>query len=432
MSIIADTLTRLQNHTSRLETPPDHQRSETTYQHDHTRDSAHRLIPKKNMLLVGLGLLIGLGSIGIVGFWIGWHLDMEFPSNLSSSPRTVENSDSTTPLIPKHSEAPPTEPPVETLALNHQAEEPKLSAAPSLPASQKPPHAHDITPTVPNISSPIHQSDNPIGTTSTPRTTPNAVLLHTPENDSGATPEANSSIQERAEQRPVSSEDSLSPSPRLTSSLFEESITEDPIAREATKEEEASPPITMSEESQKARAESQMVLKEEKNPPGLQEETRLREARHLIREGRYEDALSLLSPLFLTPPANWEPWFWMGTAYLGTGNLEEADQFFLSGLARNDKIPQLWIQRALVAQQQGEYQLAIHELRQAEALQSDLPHIHLNMGYAYDQLGNERLANQYYGKFLQLTDGNPDFFGTRKKLLARLTQPNPSRTPSTP
>ncbi|MCA9481313.1 MAG: tetratricopeptide repeat protein, partial [Nitrospira sp.] len=78
-----------------------------------------------------------------------------------------------------------------------------------------------------------------------------------------------------------------------------------------------------------------------------------------------------------------------------------------------------------MAQQQGEYQLAIHELRQAEALQSDLPHIHLNMGYAYDQLGNERLANQYYGKFLQLTDGNPDFFGTRKKLLARLTQPNP-------
>ena len=41
-------------------------------------------------------------------------------------------------------------------------------------------------------------------------------------------------------------------------------------------------------------------------------------------------------------------------------------------------------------------------------------HIHLNMGYAYDQLGNERLANQYYGKFLQLTDGNPDFWHTKE------------------
>ena len=85
MSIIADTLTRLQNHTSRLETPPDHQRSETTYQHDPP------VIPRidsfpKNMLLVGLGLLIGLGSIGIVGFWIGWRSGHGVSSNLSSSP----------------------------------------------------------------------------------------------------------------------------------------------------------------------------------------------------------------------------------------------------------------------------------------------------------------------------------------------------------
>ena len=116
----------------------------------------------------------------------------------------------------------------------------------------------------------------------------------------------------------------------------------------------------------------------------------------------------------------------MGTAYLGNGQLDQADQYFLSGLARNDKVPQLWIQRALVAQQHGEYQLAVHELRQAESLQPDLPHIHLNMGYAYDQLGNNRLANQYYGKFMQLTEGKPEFFSTRKKLLARLTQASSS------
>jgi tetratricopeptide (TPR) repeat protein len=106
---------------------------------------------------------------------------------------------------------------------------------------------------------------------------------------------------------------------------------------------------------------------------------------------------------------------------LGTGQLEEADQYFLSGLARNDKVPQLWIQRALVAQQQGSYQLAVHELRQAETLQPDLPHIHLNMGYAYERMGNNRLANQYFGKFLQLTEGEPEFFSIRKKLFARLT-----------
>jgi len=152
----------------------------------------------------------------------------------------------------------------------------------------------------------------------------------------------------------------------------------------------------------------------------------LQRAQQLIQAGHYEEALATLSSLFQEPPTEWEPWFWMGTAYLGNGQFPEADQYFLSGLARNDKIPQLWIQRALVAQQQGDYQLSIHELRQAESLQSDLPHIQLNMGYAYDQLGNNRLATQYYGKFMQLTEGNPDFFATRKKLLARLTQSIPS------
>jgi Flp pilus assembly protein TadD len=158
----------------------------------------------------------------------------------------------------------------------------------------------------------------------------------------------------------------------------------------------------------------------------------LRHAQQLIRSGEYEDAVALLSPLFHDPPVNWQPWFWMGTALLGKGDMEQADQFFLSGLARNDKVPQLWIQRALVAQQRGDYQLAIHELRQAESLDADIPHIHLNMGYAYEQLGNDRMANQYYGKFLKLSENNPTFFSTRKKLYARLTRQTPTKKPSPP
>ena len=159
---------------------------------------------------------------------------------------------------------------------------------------------------------------------------------------------------------------------------------------------------------------------------------RLRHAQQLIQTGNYEEAVSLLSPLFHEPPIKWQPWFWMGTALLGQEDLEQADQFFLNGIARNDKVPQLWIQRALVAQQRGNYQLAIHELRQAESLETDLPHIHLNMGYAYEHLGNDRLANQYYGKFLKLSEGQPAFFSTRKKLYARLTRQTPTVQPSSP
>jgi Flp pilus assembly protein TadD len=80
-----------------------------------------------------------------------------------------------------------------------------------------------------------------------------------------------------------------------------------------------------------------------------------------------------------------------------------------------------------VAQQRGDFQLAIHELRQAESIAADMPHIHLNMGYAYEQLGNNRMANQYYGKFLKLSEGQSAFFSTRKKLFARLTKTTPTQ-----
>jgi tetratricopeptide (TPR) repeat protein len=173
-----------------------------------------------------------------------------------------------------------------------------------------------------------------------------------------------------------------------------------------------------------------LIPKNEERPETLQEPVsgqlsltaRLRQAQQFIQVGQYKEAALFLSPLFKDPPVNWEPWFWMGTALLGQDQLEQADQFFLSGLARNDKIPQLWIQRALVAHQRGDYQLAIHELRRAESLDSNLPHTHLNMGYAYEKLGNDRLANEYYARFLKLSEGNPDFFSIRKKLYARFTE----------
>jgi tetratricopeptide (TPR) repeat protein len=154
----------------------------------------------------------------------------------------------------------------------------------------------------------------------------------------------------------------------------------------------------------------------------LSQVTQLRQAQQLIQAGNYEEAVTVLTPLFEDPPGNWEPWFWMGTALLGQDDLELAEHFFLSGLARNDKIPQLWIQRALVAHQQGAYQLAIHELQRAEFLNPSLPHTHLNMGYAYENLGHIGLANEYYDKFLKLSEGNPAFFSTRKKLYARFTE----------
>lgn len=156
--------------------------------------------------------------------------------------------------------------------------------------------------------------------------------------------------------------------------------------------------------------------------PTFTDRTLLREAQKFIQDGQYGDAITHLLPLFHKPPVDWEPWFWLGTAYLGNGELEQADRHFLEGLARNAKIPHLWMQRALVAQQSGDYPLAVYLLLQADSHQPDLPQIHLNLGYSFEQLGNSRLAELHYGKFLHLTDGHPAFFSIRTKLLSRSPQ----------
>jgi len=52
----------------------------------------------------------------------------------------------------------------------------------------------------------------------------------------------------------------------------------------------------------------------------------------------------------------------MGTAKLGLGQLDEADQFFIEGLACNGTVSHLWVQRALVGQQRGRYWEAIEAL----------------------------------------------------------------------
>jgi Flp pilus assembly protein TadD len=158
------------------------------------------------------------------------------------------------------------------------------------------------------------------------------------------------------------------------------------------------------------------------NAPSFTAGALLSEAQEFIRHGQYGDAITRLLPLFHKPPVDWEPWFWLGTAYLGNGELEQADRHFLEGLARNTKIPHLWMQRALVAQQSGDYPLAVYLLLQADSLQHDLPQIHLNLGYSFEQLGNRRLADLHYGKFLRLSDEHPDFFSVRTKLLSRSPQ----------
>ncbi len=449
MSIIADTLQRLQTQTKSEAS----EQASTQSSHPPARGKRESTKPKKNsrsiFWVAGIGMTLGLGGLGAIAFWLGLNLDfglstyashpssqsLPFPSSsLSQKIATLDSpssesmqvdishpvQDTPTASIQKLEEEPH---PIQHVASLTTSQLTNTDTPPStIPVTKSPASSDSLAPSdQPKIPLPTPEASN--------QADEESPIEEIPEEKTASTNVLEASITEQEDPIPNPQElndldlpEAVMP---LKVALVEEVVQTEEFSKvkhQSSDQGHTRPAIT----ALKLKREQPLQKVQSSVPLHLTPTHRLQQAQQLIQARRYTDAVPMLSPLFNDPPVSWEPWFWMGSALLGQGQLEQADQFFLSGLARNDKIPQLWIQRALVAQQRGNFQLAIHELRQAESLEADLPHIHLNMGYAYEKLGNDRLANQYYGKFLKLSEGNPVFFPTRKKLFARLTQQIPS------
>ena len=90
------------------------------------------------------------------------------------------------------------------------------------------------------------------------------------------------------------------------------------------------------------------------------------------------------------------------------------------GLAVNGKVPQLWLQCAIIEQQRGKHEAALRILNEAEKLAPDTPEVQLNIGYSFDAIGNQRLSVKAYNSFLKLTEENPAYMMVRHKVLERL------------
>ena len=149
-------------------------------------------------------------------------------------------------------------------------------------------------------------------------------------------------------------------------------------------------------------------------------EDRFAQVRSHVRQHRYLEAVEVLEPLFLSLPEDWESWFWMGTAQLGLEHYEEAREAFREGLARDETIPQLWVQWAIVEHQRGKYSQSLDALRQAELLAPALPEVQLNLAFSLETLGHTRPALEHYRQYLSLTNHNPVHRSTRKKVLDRI------------
>ncbi len=490
MSIIADTLQRLQATKGNSE-PKDNSHASSSPQSSYVRKSkGPTRAPWLKFCGISLALILLLGGLGFSAYWVGLHFDVgllsygsiqpEIPvsdrspappnSPGASNPQPVAILEATPEPAP-HPEmntqvAEPQGPQMATIKVSSSGAQPPAASSLATLSSQSPSNSPKNqtsnskvstnpqqtmkqgghTPSLPHQAIPelpkTAESDVPSSVSSPTITNPLAVTMNgdlqePPSIKDNLSPSQISKANDTVEAKPASSElpdrndsDQASPHSPAAIVLHEEQVAPERLtaleAASSPDTQDPTPKVSYSSIENKPSAKRGHLSKPSAN--------RLQTAKELIQQREYEGAVSLLSPVFNDPPVDWEPWFWMGTALLGKGQLDQADQFFLSGMARNDKIPQLWIQRALVAQQRGDYQLAIYELRQAESLDGTLPHVPLNLGYAYEKLGNERLATQYYGKFLKLSEGNPVFFETREKLFARIAphHPIPNTSPGSP
>ncbi len=443
MSIIADTLKRLQAQADDSPPKPKQDVAQRPAFNKGEGSGRHRKDSPFAFLMVTVGMTITLGGFAAAAFWIGGYLDFglgnitqarlndhrSLPKALDISEESIFNEQSTETQVAAPLDPPLNQQPSAALGKNDEEHASEQFQKTALPLST--PHKE----TAPSL---LHVDKNgPSSRDATePITTADQITFSDPIEQLSEDQETTKAFSASNAEEPLS----FVTSPELSNEEAESNLVVLLSEEEVIESEEfvtthndatdSAPETTLT--TLHAQRTSMNQTGQPVEPLQPSPSNRLLHAQEMIRAGEYEDAESLLAPLFHSPPVKWQPWFWMGTALLGKGDMEEADQFFLSGLARNDKIPQLWIQRALVAQQRGDFQLAIHELRQAESLAADLPHIHLNMGYAYEQLGNDQMANQYYGKFLKLSEDQPSFFATRKKLFARVTQQTSKTIPTLP
>lgn len=484
MSIIADTLQRLQATKGNSE-PKDNTHTSVPSHSSHVKKPKGQT--RTSWLkygVISLAMTAVLGGLGFSAYWAGSHFDFGLLSYGSTQPgipavdgslhlpHGPEATDSKPSVVQNASHEPISPPPEKVSVPTADPQSPHVATIKSYSGTE----AQQTIDTHPDTRSSKPSSPSPETHASNPKVSKNPQQITPPVGLTPSLPQPAIPVlpepSESALPSPVPSPNVVKPLgvtmeagphnpppiidnlPQSHNSVAEESINAKALPSELFEREEAdetSPqsPVAIALHEERVATEEYTSLEADPSPdsrslspksshssvkhtssaspgyPSNPSANRLQTAKELIQQGEYEGAISLLSPVFNDPPVDWEPWFWMGTALLGKGQLDQADQFFLSGMARNDKIPQLWIQRALVAQQRGDFQLAIYELRQAESLDGTLPHIPLNLGYAYEKLGNERLATQYYGKFLKLSEGNPVFFETREKLFARITPQHP-------
>ena len=128
-----------------------------------------------------------------------------------------------------------------------------------------------------------------------------------------------------------------------------------------------------------------------------------------LRLGNYQNVINILDKHKLKLANSWEHYYWQSQAYIGLGQLEEAEKSVTIGLTKNPEHALLWTQKGLLLQEKGDHQGAVDIFRKAEMMQNKPASLYLNMGYSAAVLGDFMLAQRAYHQYLSITEGQPEF-----------------------
>jgi Tfp pilus assembly protein PilF len=158
-------------------------------------------------------------------------------------------------------------------------------------------------------------------------------------------------------------------------------------------------------------------------PTAASIEDGIADATNALHESDYGRAISRLENLQAV--GRWEVPFWLGTAYLLDGQLENAALMLEDALSLQSEVVEIWVQRAVVAQEQQQPQVALQFLEVAAQVDGDFPLTFLNVGIAYESLGDVQNARGAYGRFLKLSSDSGETSRVRRlrrDVLTRIAQ----------
>jgi tetratricopeptide (TPR) repeat protein len=143
--------------------------------------------------------------------------------------------------------------------------------------------------------------------------------------------------------------------------------------------------------------------------------------RLVVINGQYATVESLLTPLLHKKNKDWQPWFWVGTAQLMSGELDLA-AYSLDLALQNDGRFQsaVWVQRAVVEQEKNQSANALRYLHVASDLDADNEQVYINLAYAYEASGYSERANEYYQRFLEKPMGTVRNSDLRRTVIKHL------------